>query len=105
MMSETPTCGLCPAFLFDPESVALHRCFGCRQPPAQQRVTEPPPRGGDPLSDAEGRRFELATRLAFQTCARLASEWRSNQLGNSVRRWEEQGVKLFGAELLKRAQS
>ncbi len=35
---SVPLCGLCPAFLFDPESIALHRCFGCRQPPAQMRI-------------------------------------------------------------------
>lgn len=36
------TCGPCPAFLTDPESLACGRCFGCRQPPAQMRVSEAP---------------------------------------------------------------
>jgi hypothetical protein len=35
---EVPTCGTCPAFLTEPESVALGRCSGCRSPGPTQRI-------------------------------------------------------------------
>lgn len=38
---EMPTCGSCPAFLFDPESLAVRRCFGCRSGPPAMRVGPP----------------------------------------------------------------
>ena len=41
------TCGMCPAFLFDEESVRLRLCFGCRQPPAQILITEAPSLNSD----------------------------------------------------------
>jgi hypothetical protein len=36
-----PTCGLCPAFLFDPDSLAARRCFGCRSGPPTMRLEAP----------------------------------------------------------------
>jgi hypothetical protein len=52
--AHVPTCGLCPAFLFDPDSLALRRCFGCRSGPPAMRVEPPPSRFNwvrDPVLD------------------------------------------------------
>jgi len=56
-MSQQPVCGSCPAFLSDPESLALGRCFGCRSGPPQMRVESSP--SGKPVpTELESLRAE-----------------------------------------------
>ena len=38
-MNDVPVCGLCPALLFEPDSIATGRCYGCRWKGVNERPT------------------------------------------------------------------
>lgn len=96
-MNDTPTCGMCPAFLYDEESVQLRLCFGCRQPPAQMLITEPPPPviNEQPMTEDEIRLLKERISVLESTLVRI-EHW-FGDFPPTGRVWQDGSPMSYGA--------